>query len=107
MEGRYGAEATILQEYINQCIPDGHTFKSEVEKVIWKQNRMLPTKNVWRSIGQAQYNYLPEIGIRLAVLVSVQSANVERAVCKAHGVVHSKTRNRLKLKTYKCYYFVA
>mmetsp|Transcript_13411 Transcript_13411/g.15636 ORF Transcript_13411/g.15636 Transcript_13411/m.15636 type:complete len:116 (-) Transcript_13411:310-657(-) len=106
MEGRYGAEATILQEYINQCIPDGHTFKSEVEKVIWKQNKMLPTKNLWRSIGKAEYSHLSEIGIRLAVL-SVQSANVERAVCKAHGVVHSKTRNRLKLKTYKCYYFVA
>jgi hypothetical protein len=96
MEGRYGAEATILQEYINQCIPDGQTFKSEVEKVIWKQNKMLPTKNLWRSIGKAEYNHLSEIGIRLAVL-SVQSANVER-VCKAHGVVHSKTRNRLKLK---------
>ena len=41
-----------------------------------------------------QHNRTSVIAIRLSALAA-QSANVER-VCKAHGVVHSKVRNRLK-----------
>ena len=59
MEWIQNAEATMRQECVNQSIPDRQALKSEVEKTMWKQNRVLPTKNLWRSIGQAHHDYLP------------------------------------------------
>ena len=84
MEGNWGAEANIRQEDMNQCIPDRQTFKSEIEKVIWKLNIMMPTKNLWRAISKSQCNYISEIGIRLAVL-SVQSANLMVLCTSSHA----------------------
>ena len=56
---------------------------------------MRSTRYAWDLVGSKQFSRLKDIGIRLSVL-AVQSANVER-VCKVHGVVHTKSRNRLTL----------
>ena len=44
-----------------------------------------------------QLSLCAKLALHLSVL-TVQSANVER-VCKAHGVIHTKTRNRLVNKS--------
>ena len=44
--------------------------------------------------GSIKYPIVTPIAMKLSIL-AVQSANVERA-CKAHGVIHTKARNRLK-----------
>ena len=76
-------------------LPEGKQYDFEVEKVITKQKLMRSTRYAWDLVGSKQFPRIKDIGIRLSVL-AVQSANVER-VCKVHGVVHTKSRNRLTL----------
>ena len=45
-------------------------------------------------MGKAAFPKCSELALRLSVLY-VQSADVER-MCKAHNVIHTKTRNRLQ-----------
>ena len=58
---------------------------------------MISVLSVWQVIGVKQFTLCANVAIHLCVL-AVQSANVER-VCKAHGVIHTKTRNRLVNKS--------
>lgn len=48
----------------------------------------------WDVSGKIQFPKIHHIAIRLSVL-SVQSADVDR-VCKAHKIIDTKSRNRLK-----------
>ena len=73
--------------------PGDMEFSYHIDKVIWQQNQMISVLSVWELFGANQFTLCANLAIRLSVL-AVQSANVER-VCKAHGVIHTKTRNRL------------
>ena len=90
-----GDQTKVFQKSIE--IPQDKSFKTAVEEVIFKQQNMIPTRNAWEVLGQSQHKRLSEVAIRLSVL-AVQSANVER-VCKARSVIHTKARNRLKIKS--------
>jgi len=60
---------------------------------------------LWRNTLQKEFPLLYEVARRVLVM-STQSADVER-LCKAHKIVHTTTRNRLKnatvLKLLYCY----
>lgn len=71
----------------------GRTFDSCVERVIWQQQQMVSVQSAWEVVGKNALPLIGDLGLRLSTL-AVQSANVER-VCKAHGVIHTKSRNRL------------
>ena len=73
--------------------PGNMKFSSHIDKVIWQQNQMISVLSVWEVLGANQFTLCANLAICLSVL-AVQSANVER-VCKAHGVIHTKARNRL------------
>jgi hypothetical protein len=90
MKLKGGETPSILQ-------PGDMEFSSHIEKVIWQQNRMISVLSAWQVIGANQFILCSDLAIRLSVL-AVQSANVER-VCKAHGVIHTKARNRLVNKS--------
>jgi hypothetical protein len=94
-KGRWGDEIESRKLTIKP--PDDMTYSSEIAKVMWQQDQMIPVLSVWEVIGSKQFNLCADLAIRLSVL-AVQSANVER-VCKAHGVIHTKTRNRLVNKS--------
>merc|ERR1711965_742714 len=57
---------------------------------------MSPSKD-WIITGKPQFPKLVDPAIR-ALTVAIQSADVER-VCKAHNVIHTKSRNLLANKT--------
>ena len=92
-QGRWGKHVQKIKNSLK--LPEGKQYDFEVEKVITKQKLMRSTRYAWDLVGSKQFPRLKDIGIRLSVL-AVQSANVER-VCKVHGVVHTKSRNRLTL----------
>ena len=64
------------------------------EKVIWQQVQIASVRDCWEVIGPTGNPLTSKLGSMLEVL-TVQSTNVER-VCKAYGVILSKSRNRLK-----------
>ena len=73
---------------------DNQTFANIVERYVWQQERMKDSVADWDTTGKIQFPHLHPIALRLAVL-SVQSADVER-ICKAHKVIQTKARNKLK-----------
>ncbi len=93
--GYWGDHIKALQQSI--VPPEDKHFETPIDKVIWQQDQMLPTSNAWSVTGTTELPHLGPVAVRFAVL-AVQSANVER-VCKAHGVIHTKSRNRLKNST--------
>jgi hypothetical protein len=54
---------------------------------------MIYVLSVWQVVGVKQFTLCAGLAICLSIL-AVQSTNQER-VCKAHDVIHTKTRNRL------------
>jgi hypothetical protein len=72
-------------------------FKNDVDRVIFMQKNMGSSVGAWTSTGIIQHPLLGPVAIRLGN-VAVQSGDVER-VCKAHKVIHTKSRNRLLTKT--------
>jgi hypothetical protein len=95
LKGHWGDEIKMRRETIKP--PEDMEFSSHIDKVIWQQNQMISVLSVWELFGANQFTLCANLAIRLSVL-AVQSANVER-VCKAHGVIHTKTRNRLVNKS--------
>ena len=91
--GKWGDYIRERQSEISERM-HGHIFAFNVEKVIFSQNLMRPTHQIWKFFGSIKYPIVTPIAMKLSIL-AVQSANVERA-CKAHGVIHTKARNRLK-----------
>ena len=91
-EGPWGKIINDLQSSIRP--PQGHTMNA-VQLEVWKQKRMLrSTINLWKIEGAAQFKFIPMVAVR-ALSMTIQSADVERS-CKAHKVIHTKARNRLK-----------
>ena len=89
--GRWGELISSFQ----RSLPEPpRTCNSHVEKEIFRQNSMRPVASFWETLGRTTFPKCCELALRLSVL-SVQSADVER-MCKAHNVIHTKTRNRLK-----------
>ena len=70
--------------------------KTEVDRVILEQQKTIVTGAIERAwqVHKNSFPTLYDLGRRLLAL-SIQSADVER-VCKAHGLIHTKSRNRLK-----------
>ena len=95
LQGRWAERAVKnRQEEIATLLKESkREFKYEVEKTIFCQQNMTETRSSWILFGD-KFPVLQPLAKRLA-LVSVNSANVER-VCKSHGIVHTKVRNRLK-----------
>ena len=94
-EGQWG-------DFIEQCqakVAPSQTesFDNETAKVISIQDKMKDTTYDWKLTGNRHFPLLTTVAVCLSSYVS-QSANVER-VCKAHKVVHSLSRNRLKNET--------
>jgi len=87
----------VLRRHAYIVPPESMYFDLEVDKVIWQQDRMLPVQESWEVMGPLACPLVWKVAVRLAVL-AVQSADVER-VCKAHGVIHTKSRNRLTNKS--------
>jgi len=58
-----------------------------------------PAELGWDILGKSVYNNdaFHDLG-RRCLYIAVQSADVERS-CKAHGLIHTQVRNRLKNKT--------
>ena len=92
--GHWGDEIKARQQ--SMLPPATMTFgaSKKVEKVIWQQDQMTSVRDCWEVISPTEFPLTSNLGARFEVL-TVQSANVER-VCKAHGVIHTKSRNRLK-----------
>lgn len=93
LKGRWGDLAKEMQQSIQEQLED-KVFSSNVEKEIFCQQQMRETHDKWKFFGGEKFPTLTPIATRLSIL-AVQSANVERS-CKAHGVIHTKSRNRLK-----------
>ena len=55
---------------------------------------MRPVASFWKTTGETSFPLCSKLALRLSIL-SVQSADVER-MCKAHSIIHTKTRNRLQ-----------
>ena len=88
--GKWGDYIRERQREISERM-HGHTFTFNVEKVIFSQDLMRPTHQIWNFFGSIKYPIVTPIAMKLSIL-AVQSANVERA-CKAHGVIYTKARN--------------
>jgi hypothetical protein len=95
-KGAWGAIIKKCQERIEP--PSDVSFASNVERKIWQLKKATsPPIADWQISGVKQYSLLAPIAVRVCVL-AVQSADVER-VCKAHKVIHTKSRNLLLAKT--------
>ena len=64
------------------------------------QTPKLREKLGWDILGKSVYNNdaFHDLG-RRCLYIAVQSADVERS-CKAHGLIHTQVKNRLKNKLY-------
>ena len=96
LKGQWGDEIKRRQATI--IPPENMELSSQIDKVlIWQQNQMISVLSAWQVVGMKQLSLSANLALHLSVL-TVQSANVER-VCKAHGVLHTKTRNWLVNKS--------
>lgn len=86
----------ILEREAANQPPVSIEFGSNLERTIYMQKRQPSSTLAWRVDGTRAYPLLAEVAVRLSVL-AIQSADVER-VCKAHKVIHTKARNRLRNK---------
>ena len=96
---RRGHWGDLISSFQRSLPPPPRTSKSNVEKEIFKQNQMRPVASFWETMGKAAFPRCSELALRLSI-ISVQSADVER-MCKAHSLIHTKTRNRLQHKRVK------
>ena len=86
----------ILEKQAANQPPASMNFGSIVDREIYKQKRQPSPTLAWQVDGTRVHTLLAEVGVRLSML-AIQSADVER-VCKAHKVIHTKARNRLRNK---------
>lgn len=96
-QGRWGVEVELQQKRLHSHLNGGGEYL--VQKIAAAQVATTSDKPHlrWKLIFSKQFPLLYEVARRVLVM-STQSADVER-VCKAHKVVHTKVRNRLKNKT--------
>ena len=96
---RRGHWGDLISSFQRSLPSPPRTCKSNVEKEIFKQNQMRPVASFWETMGKAAFPRCSQLALRLSI-ISVQSADVER-MCKAHSLIHTKTRNRLQHKRVK------
>ena len=96
---RRGHWGDLISSFQRSLPSPPRTCKSNVEKEIFKQNQMRPVAVFWETMGKAAFPRCSQLAMRLSI-ISVQSADVER-MCKAHSLIHTKTRNRLQHKRVK------
>jgi hypothetical protein len=90
---KFGAELSCARRALGELSDAGHSEVGKVAAVQIESLKHCPHQK-WRLIFSTEMPKLYQIARRLLVM-STQSADVER-VCKAHKVVHTKVRNRLK-----------
>jgi hypothetical protein len=97
--GNWGETIKQKQALLVVSEEEEASFKNDVDRIIFMQKRMakLEVVSCWQVNGASQHPHLAPVAVKLAV-VAVQSADVER-VCKAHKVIHTKSRNRLLTTT--------
>ena len=91
---RRGHWGDLIRSFQKSIATPPRTMKSHVEREIFKQNLMRPVASFWETMGKSAFPLCSKLALRLSIL-SVQSADVER-MCKAHSIIHTKTRNRLQ-----------
>ena len=91
---RHGKWGDLIQKFQRSLPEPPVTLTSNVEKEIFRQNSMRPVRSFWETTGKLELPLCADLALRLSI-VSVQSADVER-MCKAHNIIHTKSRNRLQ-----------
>ena len=93
-EGTWGKHVTDIKEHI--AVP--HRNKTHIQVVIEEQLKtvVLKSDKAWRAVFCKQFPKLAKVAVRVLTMAT-QSADVERS-CKVHKIIHSKSRNRLKLR---------
>ena len=91
---RRGKWGDLIQKFQRSLPEPPLTLTSNVEKEIFRQNSMRPVRSFWETTGKLELPLCANLALRLSI-VSVQSADVER-MCKAHNIIHTKSRNRLQ-----------
>ena len=77
-------------------VEENQKAKTDVDKVIMKQHKTIldgAMKTAWK-VHKNSFPTLYILGQRILAL-SIQSVDVER-VCKAHGLIHTKSRKRFR-----------
>ena len=101
-QGMWAQEIKRRQNSVRLSENELSSCTYNIEKEILKQNKMQldgSTELGWDILGKSVYNNdaFHDLG-RRCLYIAVQSADVERS-CKAHGLIHTQVRNRLKNKT--------
>ena len=73
-EGKWGDQINRLQNSVSISTEDN--LKTNVERVILQQDKMIPTRNMWEVLGKSQFKRVWNIALRL-YLLAVQSVNIE------------------------------
>ena len=96
-QGQWGSEVALQQDRLRLHLNSGGMFV--VQNIAAAQVATSSDKPHlrWKMLFGRQFPLLFEIARRVLIM-GTQSADVER-VCKAHKVIHTKVRNRLKNKT--------
>ena len=101
-QGMLGQEIERRQNSVRLSENELSSCTYNIEKEILKQNKMQLDGSAelgWDILGKSVYNNdaFHDLG-RRCLYIAVQSADVEQS-CKAHGLIHTQVRNRLKNKT--------
>ena len=101
-QGMWGQEIERRQNSVRLSENELSSCTYNIEKEILKQNKMQLDGSAelgWDILGKSVYNNdaFHDLG-RRCLYIAVQSADVEQS-CKAHGLIHTQVRNRLKNKT--------
>ena len=91
---RRGKWGELIEKFQRSLPEPPVELTSHIEKEIFRQNHMRHVRSFWETIGKKELPLCANLDIRLS-LVSIQSADVER-MCKAHSIIHTKNRNKLK-----------
>ena len=91
---RRGKWGDLIKKFQRSLPEPPVILTSYVEKEIFRQNSMRPVRSFWETTGKFELPLCADLALRLSI-VSVQSADVER-MCKAHNIIHTKSRNRLQ-----------
>ena len=94
--GSWGQYMRLCQRGKELTEEESLKAKTNVNKVIMKQHKTIldgAMETAWE-VHKNSFPTLYDLGQRILAL-SIESADVER-VCKANGLIHSKSRNRLR-----------
>ena len=91
---RRGKWGDLIKKFQRSLPEPPVILTSYVEKENFRQNSMRPVRSFWETTGKFELPLCADLALRLSI-VSVQSADVER-MCKAHNIIHTKSRNRLQ-----------